>query len=80
MATIPIPKSVKKGVKMLFSGSAFDIAWKIGIGLLFLWLIYFLAQIGIVGGIIAGVIFGSLLSPTVQSIVYDVWNRNFITV
>lgn len=80
MATLPIPKSLKKSVKMLFSGSAFDVAWKIGVGLLFVLLIYALTQMGIFGALIASVIFASLWSDNVRQFVVDVWTRNFIKV
>lgn len=80
MATIPIPKSIKKSLSVLFSGSAFDVLWKLGVGSVFILLIYTLSQMGVFGALIGAALFSTLFSDDVRSLVSDLWTRDFMTV
>jgi len=81
MVRIPtaLPESIVETVGSIFSGSVVDVLWKLTIGVLFLILIYLLAQMGIFGAFVASALFTTLFNDDVRAAVIDIWNRDFWT-
>lgn len=73
----PVPKTLVRTTRRLFSGAALDTLWKLFVVAVLVLLASMLAMMGVIGGAVAGVIIGSLISETVRKAIKDVWNRNF---
>ena len=82
MVRIPtaLPESLVNTASAIFSGGVVDILWKVSIGLLFIVLIYLLAQMGVFGALVASALFSTLFSDDVRAAVIDIWHRDFYDV
>lgn len=72
-----IPRSVAQSTRRLFAGTLGDVLWKLFIlGLLVLVGIALLSM-GAVGGVIGGILLGTLLADDVRAFISDLWNRRW---
>lgn len=80
MVWTPIPEAFADSIKKEISGAWVDTLWKGFVLLSLVGLVYFLASLNIVGGVIAFIIVSALVSDWVRDVVSDLWNRNLLEV
>lgn len=76
MVWTPLPEAFVTSIKKEISGPWIDTFWKGSVLILLAALVYTLATLGIVGGVIAFIIVSSLASDWVRDVISDLWNRN----
>lgn len=74
---LPLPRSAWADLKRFFGPPWTDTVWHIFLVIVFAGIVITLAQFGIVGVILAFVVFTSLVSTTVRAWITDLWNRDF---
>jgi hypothetical protein len=73
----PVPQSTWERLKQIGRGSLFDTLWKAFVILVTILLVGTIASLGVVGGVVAFAIIGSLLSENVRNAYRDILDRNF---
>lgn len=74
----PVPKSIARSAKRLFSGTVLDVLWKLFVIAALLTAVALMAYSGgFFLAFLAGAILSALVTDDITQFVRDVWHRNF---